>query len=74
MNENEPDRVLLGSLTLRERECPSAESASILLETKYEIDADEAGGHLPLPKGQLGNSQHLSRSAPSRIHMVADCT
>ena len=51
MNENEPDRVLLGSLTLRERECPSAESASISLETKYEIDADSADGHLPLPKG-----------------------
>ena len=32
-------------LTLRERECPSAESASISLETKYEIDADSADGH-----------------------------
>ena len=51
MNENEPDRVLLGSLTLRERECPSADSASISLEIKYEIGADSADGHLPLPKG-----------------------
>ena len=39
----------MAKLTLRER--PSAESASFSLETKYEIDADSADGHLPLPKG-----------------------
>ena len=43
------DDVLV--LTLRERECPPAESASSSLETKYEIDDDSAHGHLPLPKG-----------------------
>ena len=42
---------LLSALTLRARECPSAESASISLETKYEIDADSADRHLPLPRG-----------------------
>ena len=35
-----------------ERECPFAESASISLETKYEIDADSADGHLPLPRAK----------------------
>ena len=43
--------TVVGDLTLRKRECPFAESASKSLETKDEIDADSADGHLPLPKG-----------------------